>query len=1036
MGPARPREPRIEHAPPGPTDDRARGLPLASPWGLPPFASPTPEEEPPEAPRGRRPYSSPTAEPETDERRRRLVSRPDKLVATGQARPYPQEAPESPEETERRQRTADTKPYPRQGIPLRRDQPPPAQDPPRNEPVAEEPPPTRPAERAQPYARRDPHEDREERDRRERLNREERERHEHDDPEDRAREDRNREERERHDRERHDRERHDWEGDDWERRDWERRDDREEPPPAVPIPVEPAIDAEPEHVHGDDDQPAVRRVGRPPGGRPTRPDLLVASGPAGAGRHQRGPAPAATRRSSPVRRRRLAAPVAILVAIALTVAGGILAWRQLANRTPDGLSLATGRFLPADTLFELSSAVSGSNQKLNDVATAGQVVVAVGSDTTSPTPRPLFLFSPDAGRTWQLGKVSDSPTATVLKVVGAEGHWLAAGGDEESGVGLWTSTDGFSWESVEVAGLSAFRRGESVRDLARTAEGFVAVGGSPAEPAAWSSPDGRTWQRVELGDLDVRTLEAVEARGDTVVALGRPGQGDGSRAIRSTDGGRTWRATGFLLPEAQPKAGALAVLPKQFVLVSTAPPTPEGHVRVYCSATGEQWGQCGTINGLDRQSAGVDRVVTYGGGVAAISLVGLAGYSVLTSDDAKTWTKRATIGDLGDATLRGFALTPDGTVFGGGDRAASDIDNQPVLMTVPPGGEPARVELGRVQGLTRVAREVARVATGDGWYVAVGSASGEAGIWSSLDGEFWDAHSLGGPRLQALRDVAHGPKGWIAVGGNEVAASVSEPLVISSTDARVWKKTAAPARGQNSVTLHRITAGHNGYVLGGEERNPAGTAAAALWHTRDGQKFAKAKQLPQGGADVRIHDLAAAGERYFAVGGAGRADRESGVLWWSDDGQTWKARPRILPKDATSAGLRQVVAFGDRVVVIGTAVHDGVRKVFSGYSTDGGKTWGDYTWLRAEHPAEVHDLAATESGVVAVGTHNGDGAAWISEDGQSWTRHDPSADQLTGEGRQWLAAVALSGTRVLGLGRSATYNADHLILWTTTLAAE
>ncbi|WP_049574143.1 hypothetical protein, partial [Nonomuraea sp. SBT364] len=78
-------EPRIRHSPPGPSDDRARGLPLTSPWGMPPFSAPTPEDEAQDPPKGRRPYSSPTADPETEPRRRprRTVNRPDKLVASG-----------------------------------------------------------------------------------------------------------------------------------------------------------------------------------------------------------------------------------------------------------------------------------------------------------------------------------------------------------------------------------------------------------------------------------------------------------------------------------------------------------------------------------------------------------------------------------------------------------------------------------------------------------------------------------------------------------------------------------------------------------------------------------------------------------------------------------------------------------------------------------------------------------------------------------------------------------------------------------------
>ena len=43
--------PTIQHSPPAPSDDGTRGLPLTSPWMLPPFASPVPDDG--EAPQAR-----------------------------------------------------------------------------------------------------------------------------------------------------------------------------------------------------------------------------------------------------------------------------------------------------------------------------------------------------------------------------------------------------------------------------------------------------------------------------------------------------------------------------------------------------------------------------------------------------------------------------------------------------------------------------------------------------------------------------------------------------------------------------------------------------------------------------------------------------------------------------------------------------------------------------------------------------------------------------------------------------------------------
>ncbi|MET8002366.1 hypothetical protein [Nonomuraea glycinis] len=976
---------------------------------MPPFAAPTPED-PQEPPKGRRPYSSPTAEPEVESRPRRTVDRPDKLVASGPPRLVPPPAETPPEGREQ---------------PTRRD--------PRTAPyrMAHRPPapgtgPT-PAEARSPYGE-------------EEFGRSPDARSEHAGEEfGRASDARPAHADEEFGRSSDAGPAHVGEesvrsgaGDDFPDgdEDFVRQDEGEE---------------------ADGDEEFVRRVGRPPGGRPTRPDLLVASGPErqSSGRHHRGPAPAALRRAGPMRRRRgVPAPVVLAVALAVLLASGVLVW-QWAGAGDPGLSLATGTGRSGDDLFTVpASTGQGSDQKLNDVVAVGGAVVAVGSDTTSPTPRPLFLFSPD-GKKWQLGKVTGSTTPTVRRVVGGAGRWLASGGDGLTERGMWTSADGLTWQAVEPSGLAAFRDGDLINDIARTASGFVAVGREAlrdggAGTAAWWSADGRAWERAETRGTGVGELKAVVAKGDTVVALAQPGQGDGSRVVRSADGGRTWQATGFQLPEAQPRLGSLAVTPKRFVLVPTRQRTIAGDVRVYCSPTGAEWSQCGTIGGLGRTSPGVESLVPHASGVAAISQASLGGYAVLNSADGRDWKKSAELGDLAGATLRGFAISRAGTLFAGGDQAAADVDNQLVLLAVPPGGKASRVRLDRVEGLSRVARETSRVAGHDGRYVAVGSASGDAGIWTSLNWQDWRSISLGGPGLQQLHDVAFGRRGWLAVGGTQTGLQVTEPLLVTSRDGRQWKKVGISgdlARPGDDPYLDArvLAAGPQGYVLAGEDRALSGTVSAALWFTPDLRRFTRSKKLPQGGSNVRVHDLAATPTGYVAVGGAGVGGDESGVVWVSEDGVNWTARKRVVPPEATSAGLRQVAAFQDRLVAIGTAqASTGGRRPFSAVSEDDGVTWAT-AWLPAEKAAEVYDLAAAEQGLVAVGRHGrageDDSAAWISPDGSAWSRLDLTEDRLGGPGSQWLTAVTVAGEEVVALGRSTTYSDDHLILWTSTLTA-
>ncbi|MFI6391135.1 hypothetical protein [Nonomuraea sp. NPDC050540] len=1011
--PRPPEEPRIRHTPPGPTDDRARGVPLASPWGLPPFASPTPEDEPPEPPKGRRPYSSSTGEPESEPRRRprRSVSHPDKLVASGRPRPLP--TPPVPSETGTREEPpGSTETGSREGPrgPSAGAPEPEAgtrgeQRPPEEWDTGETTQPGVRARGAQPYQNLRPVEPRPQREGMVPPA---------------------------------------WRGG---AEDEVARWGGEDVPGYRGAASEDEPLAEDERGASGPDEP-VRRVGRPPAGRPTRPDLLVASGPDRPGRHHRGQAPAAFRRASPLRRRRrVLGPVAFVLALAVALSAGVLGWRWWNSGGPGaqtGLRLEAAAGRSGDEVFTVAGAGDGSNQKLNAMASAGKTVVAVGSDTTSPTPRPLFLYSQDSGKSWRLGTAGASTSATATRVTGGAGRWLAAGGDE-TGVehGLWTSTDGAAWTAVEPTALDgAFRKGDYIHDIARTASGFVAAGRTAREdgstgPAAWQSPDGRSWQRVDLRGLEAGEFRAVVARGDVVLALAQPAQDEGSRVVRSVDGGLTWQATGFQLPEAEPRAGSLAVLGRQFVLVPIRRPPVGGEVRVYCSPSGADWGQCGTID-LGGRSPGVETTISYGGGVAVVSPDGPDKYTVLATTNARTWTKRADLGNLAGASLRGFTMTDTGLLLGGGDQAAADVGNQLVLMSAPAKGSAARVPLSGIEGLSRIARETTRLAAAKGQYVAVGAASGDAGVWTSKDWQNWTSTSLGGPRRQMLNDVVHGRRGWLAAGATESGTSATDPLIVTSADGRTWKQAPAPARadGHTYLDVQSVAADDKGYILAGEDRGPS-SAGVAIWFTPDLRKFTRSQKLPQGGAGVRIFDLAATPDGYAAVGSSGAGEQESAVVWTSKDGLNWTPRKRPSPPDAASAGLRQVVAFGDMLVATGTAQLGGTSRAFAASSEDGGASWR-YTWLPAERAAAVHDLAAGENGLVAVGWHGqpggADSAAWISADGQTWARQDLKDPRLLGDGMQWLAAVTTSGAQVVALGRSTTYTADHLTLWTFRLA--
>ncbi|MDF5755480.1 exo-alpha-sialidase [Spongiactinospora sp. TRM90649] len=772
-------------------------------------------------------------------------------------------------------------------------------------------------------------------------------------------------------------------------------------------------------------------------------------------------------------------PVLLIVVIAAAIGAGVVVWQWVGSPVSTGLRLADGDGGSGDSVFTVPAGGAGSSQVLNAVASVGDTIVAAGSDTTSPVPRPLFLMSRDGGKSWQLGSVSgqggyEAGPSTVGSVAGGDGRWLAVGDASQgypvagqdagtSGRGMWTSTDGFGWSAVEPAGLTAFRGGDRIADIARTKAGFVAVGATvlddgTAGPIVWLSPDGRTWDRVPGADVgssqEVRGIKAVVAKGDDVVALAdAPSGGATSVVLRSADGGRTWKRAEAALSGVTPRPGALAVAPGGFVVVPTRQRTDAGDVRVHCSSDGAKWDACGSIKGLPRDSTGVTGIASSAAGVAAVARVGWERYAVYNSKDGKSWAKGTDLGEV-PGTLRALSVSESGTLVVGGDkRAAADVDNQLVLMTAAKGSAAVPVALGDIEGLTRVARATNGLGAANGTFVTVGAAAGDAAIWTSRDGQTWSGAGpveiLGGAHRQSLGDVAYGRKGWIAVGDTMRDASSTEPLVVTSGEGTSWRRVPvngplALADGHYYLAPHAVAASKvesgkgAGYVLVGEDRGPGGVTPV-MWFTSDLRRYARSAKLPAGGAGVRIHDVTATSEGFVAVGGAGAARHESGVVWVSEDGLNWTARKRVTPPDSSSAGLRHVVAVGDRIVAVGDARTDGGRRAFAAVSTDNGGSW-EYGWLPADQAAAVQDLAASPEdddggGIVAVGWHGAsaesDSAAWTSSDGLEWQRQSLTQEGLGGAGAQWLRAVAVMKGDVVAVGRSTTYSADHLTLWRT-----
>ena len=120
--------------------------------------------------------------------------------------------------------------------------------------------------------------------------------------------------------------------------------------------------------------------------------------------------------------------------------------------------------------------------------------------------------------------------------------------------------------------------------------------------------------------------------------------------------------------------------------------------------------------------------------------------------------------------------------------------------------------------------EVSAIAAAGPTEVAVGSADRGCALWVSADGgSTWRRAALtaamaGGAANGQLAGVAHGPSGWLAVGGASAGPAAPGPAVIGSPDGVTWTAAGNPAGfdGSGGTVTAAVAAGPGGYVIVGK----------------------------------------------------------------------------------------------------------------------------------------------------------------------------------------------------------------------------
>ena len=775
---------------------------------------------------------------------------------------------------------------------------------------------------------------------------------------------------------------------------------------------------------------------------------------------------------------RVAIPILAMVVFGVAVV--VIAGANSGNAGPTPPATALG-FPPATLAgndFTAADSGRGISQTLGRVASAGDEIVAVGSQSGARIPRAQFFVSLNDGRSWTMGSVRSAgggvppPGRGAIFVAGRQGGWVALGPGS-----IWTSADGRTWTLAPGTGLPLLP-GDRISGLARTAAGFVVVGANvPAANPAGSTPlvflsaNGITWQRLDAARLhltagagrvlDVKYVAAagrlILIAGDvvTTAVTGKP-----ERTVMvgaawlSGDGGSTWvptagTATGPARnppgPGAQPQVAGVAAVGNRFVLLRPATVAARPAVDAYFSPNGLAWTFTATLGAADGFAADLAN-----GGPGGAVVTGREGRTLtaFVSADGRTWQQRSPFGTSASQTTSGVALAADGAVVTAGVGAGRD-SRQPVLALV--GQNTAdQVDIAKIPGATEAELAVNALAARGSMQVAVGSANGFPAAWTSVDGgSSWTRATgatpavLNRPGSQQLASVTHGPMGWLAVGG--VTASAAEhPVVVVSASGTSWQAAdGAGTFGAPGLFTEQAAANGQGYVIVGHQNVRqvrsgtviSGHTVAAVWWSASLTGWQRAGDATAGALDGpgtrQMTAVTASSAGFVAVGSHG--DQPS--AWTSADGRSWRQADLPLPVGATRAVLEQVASTGRTVAAVGTAVTTtGQHVPFAASSANGGASWTESVLPVPASLTSVTALAAAGGAFTATGTYgrtpgHQNVVVWTSQNGSGWRADEPAGQGLTGPGIQAITGLTTAGSTLTGVGFTASPTGEEPVFW-------
>ena len=288
--------------------------------------------------------------------------------------------------------------------------------------------------------------------------------------------------------------------------------------------------------------------------------------------------------------------------------------------------------------------------------------------------------------------------------------------------------------------------------------------------------------------------------------------------------------------------------------------------------------------------------------------------------------------------------------------------------------------------------------------VAVGSdksGDGDAAVWLSPDGHFWDRIFVPGSGEQEMTRVMHDEDlGFVAVGWDQLAGDV-DGAIWTSLDGQEWELVSDDSLGgDGEQSVLRAIA----FELNGETRLVAvgsstegGQRRAAVWTSPNGTDWDLVRDPTGVFSGGEIRDIRTYPDGLIAVGSDSRSGDRDGAVWISEDAQEWQ---RMDASEVLGGRGEQVIT---RVLAPGVT-RDGVPFFMAGGYTTG---------------TEGADAGSKNA------------AIWYSDDGASWTLED-GEDELGGVGEQEISSLTILGPRFIAVG-STDFSGRDAAVWVGTI---